>query len=52
MGDAGNNEASDGDRNVGPVQPGYESGDTDAMLNAFNRDTYRALADWVGDREL
>ena len=37
---------------MGPVQPGYESGDTDAMLNAFNRDTHRALADWVGDREL
>ena len=37
---------------VGPVQPGYESGDTDAMLNAFNRDAHRALADWVGDREL
>ena len=37
---------------VDPVQPGYESGDTDAMLNAFNRDTHRALADWVGDREL
>ena len=36
---------------VGPVQPWYESGDTDAMLNAFNRDTHRALADWVGDRE-
>ena len=37
---------------VGPVQPGYESGDTDAMLIAFERDTHRALADWVGDREL
>ena len=36
---------------VGPVQPGYESGDTGAMLNAFKRDTHRALADWVGDRE-
>lgn len=34
---------------VNPVQPGYESGDTDAMLNAFNKDTHRALADWVGD---
>ena len=37
---------------MGPVQPGYESGDTDAMLNAFERDTHRALVDWVGDREL
>ena len=37
---------------MGPVQPGYESGDTDAMLNAFERDTHRALADWVGEREL
>ena len=40
-----------GPGDVGPVQPGYESGDTDAMLNAFERDTHRALADWVGDRE-
>ena len=24
---------------------------TDAMLNAIKRDTHRALADWVGDRE-
>ena len=37
---------------AGPVQSGYESGDTDAMLNAFNRDTHRALADSVGDRNL
>ena len=36
---------------VGAVKPGYESGVTDKMLNAFNRDTRRALADWVGDRE-
>ena len=40
-----------GTGDVGPVQPGYESGDTDAMLNAFERDTHRALADWVGVRE-
>ena len=39
-----------GTGDVGPVQPGYESGDTNAMLNAFERDTHRALADWVGDR--
>ena len=45
-------EATWGTGDVGPVQPGYESGDTDAMLNAFNRDTPRALADWVGDRAL
>ena len=31
---------------------GYESGDTDAMLNAFNRNTHRALADCVGAREI
>ena len=36
---------------MGPVQLGYESGDTDAMLKAFNRDSHRALADWVGNRE-
>ena len=41
-------EVTWGAGDVGPVQPGYESGDTDAMLNAFNRDTHRALADWVG----
>ena len=45
-------EVTWGTGDVGPVQPGYESGDTDAMLNAFNRDTHRALADWVGDSEL
>ena len=43
-------DAWGGAGDVGPVQPGYESGDTDAMPNAFNRDTHRALADCVEDR--
>ena len=36
---------------MGTVQLRHDSGDTDVMLNAFNRDTHRALADWVGDRD-
>ena len=32
---------------MGPVQPGYESGDPEAMLNVFSRDTLRALADLI-----
>ena len=32
---------------MGHVQPGYESGEMDAMLNVFNRDTLRALADLI-----
>ena len=34
------------------TRPGYESDNTDASPYAFNRDTHRALADWVEDREL
>ena len=40
-------EGAWGAGDVDPVQP-----DTDAMLNAFNRGTHRALADWVGDKDL
>lgn len=37
---------------MGNVQPGNESGDADAILNAFNKDTNRVLEDWIVDREV
>ena len=36
---------------MGPVQSRYESGNTDAMLNAFNREIHRAFGQCGSDKD-